>query len=100
MIDLLTHEYSLALYGVILWQIEEYLRQSIPWRDFLRPSLRDIGRSLVWVGAIVVFDDELLARYNAIAHVDYQQAPFWMYILAGFFVDIGRSKFTGKKDTE
>lgn len=90
---ILLHEYSLALYGVILWQVE----QAFVVKDWtIKHSIRNVGRSLIWVGVIVVFDDELLAQYNKIVILDYKEAPFWLYIIAGFLIDIVRSYFTKK----
>jgi hypothetical protein len=90
-LQILKHEYTLAFYGVVLWQVEQYFAK----KNFtFRKAFRNIGRSLVWVGAVVVFDDELLAQYNHIAQLDYAIAPWWMYIVAGFSIDILRSSFT------
>jgi hypothetical protein len=97
MMWIFAHEYSLVMYGVILWQVEQWLQSRTPFRGFLPTAARNIGRSMIWVGLIVVFDDELLAQYNSIAHVDYQNAPFWMYMVAGFAVDIVRGNFTKVK---
>jgi hypothetical protein len=94
---LLVHEYSLGMYGVMLWQFE----QAFTVKQFtFRQAFKNIGRSLVWVGAIVVFDDELLSQYNKIANLDYQYTPWWMYLGAGFCVDIIRSRFAREKVKE
>jgi hypothetical protein len=46
------------------------------------------------VGIIVVFDDEILAKYNEWAAMDYADAPLYMYTMAGFFIDMIRTKIT------
>lgn len=100
MIDLINaiifHPYFLATYGVILWQVEQWFETKETFRHFLSRSLRNIGRSLIWVGVIVVFDDEIMAKYNQWAAVDYKEIPLYMYTVAGFFIDFIRSKWIDK----
>jgi hypothetical protein len=85
LIKILTHEYVLTLYGVILWQIEQSIEQKLTFNESLKKIKRNVISSFVWVGFIIVFDDELLSRYNEFAHVDYDEPPFFMYIIGGFF---------------
>lgn len=98
MIDLINsvilHPYILAIYGVLLWQVEQWFTSKKPVKDFLNTSTRNIGRSLIWVGIIVVFDDEILAKYNEWAAMDYIEMPLYMYTISGFFIDLVRSKLT------
>jgi hypothetical protein len=94
--NLLTHEYSLALYGVILWQGEQFFTSKKSFFNFIQESSRNIGRSMLWVGLVVVFDDELLAQYNHWAAMDYTEAPKWLYTIAGFSIDIIRTNITTK----
>jgi hypothetical protein len=89
----ISHPYSLAVYGVLLWQVEQWFESKENWRTFLGHSQRNIGRSLIWVGVVVVFDDEIMAKYNHWAAVDYAVIPLWFYTAAGFFIDLIRSKF-------
>ncbi len=91
---ILSHEYTLAVYGVLLWQFEQYFVSKDPLKEFLNKSHKNIGRSLIWVGIIVVFDDEILAKYNEWAAMDYVDAPLYMYTMAGFFIDMIRTKIT------
>lgn len=92
--NILSHEYTLAVYGVLLWQLEQYFVSSDPIKEFLNKSHKNIGRSLIWVGIIVVFDDEILTKYNEWAAMDYSEAPLFMYTVAGFFIDMIRTKIT------
>lgn len=95
--ELIFHEYILALFGVVLWELEQVFAKKIKTK---KKFFGNIGRSMVWIGLIVSFDDELLARYNAIALVHYKHPPFWMYILIGFLTDIIRTRFTKKVKEE
>lgn len=88
------HPYILAIYGVLLWQIEQWFTSRKTFKDFIFSANRNIGRSLIWVGVIVVFDDELLAKYNEWAAMDYHEMPLYMYTISGFFIDLIRSKLT------
>jgi hypothetical protein len=91
------HPYTLAVYGVLLWQVEQWWRSKADWRTFLKDSQRNIGRSLVWVGLVVVFDDEIIGKYNHWAASDIPNpAPIYFYTLAGFFIDIIRTKIIDK----
>lgn len=95
------HEYVLALYGVMAWHTEEFLRSKKSLREFHIEAWRETGRALVWIGLVVVFDDEILEQYNRWAEVDYHVAEPWMYVAAGFFITVLRSriqKFVGKKE--
>jgi hypothetical protein len=93
---ILTHEYLLAVYGVLLWQVEQYFESKDTIKEFAKKSHKNIGRSLIWVGIVVVFDDELLAKYNHWAALDYVETPLYMYTVAGFFIDLIRSKIFSK----
>jgi hypothetical protein len=93
LIKILTHEYVLTLYGVILWQIEQSIEQKLTFNESLKKIKRNVVSSFVWVGFIIVFDDELLSRYNEFAHVDYDKPPFFMYIIGGFLIDFFRTKY-------
>jgi hypothetical protein len=93
---ILTHEYILAVYGVLLWQVEQYFESKDNLKTFLKHSSKNIGRSLIWVGVVVVFDDELLAKYNHWAAMDFKEVPSYMYTISGFFIDFIRSQLTSK----
>jgi hypothetical protein len=92
--SVILHPYVLAIYGVLLWQVEQWFTSKKPIREFYNDANRNIGRSLIWVGVVVVFDDELLAKYNEWAAMDYHEMPLYMYTIAGFFIDFIRSRFT------
>jgi hypothetical protein len=98
LINILIHEYTLTLYGVILWQIEQSLEKKLSFNETIKKIKRNVISSFVWVGFIIVFDDELLARYNEFAHVDYETPPFFMYILGGFLIDFFRTKYKKFKE--
>ena len=100
MIDLINsvilHPYVLAMYGVVLFQIEQYFSSKKPFGQFWEISKGNVYRSLVWVGLVVVFDDEILAQYNHWAAKDYEEMPLYMYTISGFFIDFIRTKITKK----
>jgi hypothetical protein len=90
------HPYFLAVYGVLLWQTEQWFESKSKFNVFIRSSQRNIGRSLIWVGLVVVFDDEIMRKYNQWAELDYTEIPLYFYTIAGFFIDLIRSKFIDK----
>lgn len=90
--SIIFHPYMLAVYGVILWQVEQWYTSKKSFKEFWKDAHKNVGRSLVWVGIVVVFDDEILGKYNHWAAVDYQEMPLYMYTVAGFFIDLIRSK--------
>jgi hypothetical protein len=95
--NFILHPYVLAVYGVLLWQVEEWWKSKDNWKIFLVKSQRNIGRSMIWVGLVVVFDDELINKYNEWAASDFPiPAPIYFYTLAGFFIDFIRTKFIDK----
>lgn len=94
--SIIFHPYVLALYGVTLWQIEQWFSSKKPFRQFLADAHRNIGRSLVWVGIVVVFDDEIMGKYNHWAAIDYTEIPLYFYTIAGFFIDLIRTKIIDK----
>jgi len=100
MIDIINsvifHPYVLAMYGVLIFQLEQYFISKKSYKEFLRSAKGNIYRSLVWVGLVVVFDDELLSQYNNWAAKDYEQMPLYMYTVAGLFIDFIRTKITKK----
>ncbi len=87
--SLFTHPYTLVLYGIILWQIE----QSITKGFDLEERKKNIGRSLVWGSLIVIFDDEAMEFIEEKLDIMFE-ATWYFYIGGGFFVDIIRSKFS------
>jgi hypothetical protein len=96
---LLLHEYLLTVYGILIWQFEQYFSFNGTIKEYLKYSYRTIGRSLIWGGIIVIFDDEILAKYNEWAEYDYIDMPLYMYTVAGFFVDVIRTKITKTIDS-
>lgn len=93
---ILFHPYFLAVYGVLLWQVEQWYSSKKTFKEFYKESYRNIGRSLIWVGIIIVFDDEIISKYNSWAAVDYMEIPLYFYTMAGFFIDIIRTKIFNK----
>lgn len=94
--SIIFHPYVLALYGVTLWQIEQWFSSKKPFGQFLKDAHRNMGRSLVWVGIVVVFDDEIMGKYNQWAAMDYTEIPLYFYTIAGFFIDLIRTKIIDK----
>lgn len=92
--SIILHPYILAVYGVLLWQVENWFTSKKPFKQFLNDASGNIGRSLIWVGVVVVFDDEILSKYNEWAAMDYHEMPLFMYTIFGFFIDLIRSKLT------
>lgn len=90
LINILTHEFTLTLYGVMLFHIEQCIQLKTPYKESVEKVKKGVISSLIWIGFVIAFDDELLARYNEFAHVDYSDPPFFMYILGGFMVDFLR----------
>lgn len=95
--SILLHPYFLAVYGVLLWQVEQWYSSKKTFKEFWKESYRNIGRSLIWVGVVIVFDDEILEKYNVWAAVDVnlKDHPYF-YTIAGFFIDFIRSKIFNK----
>lgn len=99
---ILTHEYTLAMYGVVAWQLNKFFMSKKTLRQYHREAWREMGQALVWVGIAVVFDDEILAQYNDWAEMDYHAPEPWMYIMAGFSITVLRTKIAdrlGLKET-
>jgi len=87
----LGHPYLLCLYGIILWQLEQQLTNKIT----LKNRVAFVGRSMIWAGAIVVFDDEIISVINE--KIDFVIHEEWyFYLIAGFLIDIVRSVVTSK----
>lgn len=87
LLNIFTHEFTLTLYGVMLFHIEQCIQDKLPYKESVKNIKRGVVSSLIWVGFVIAFDDELLSRYNEFANVDYSDPPFFMYILGGFMVD-------------
>lgn len=87
------HEYLLALYGVLLWHLEQYFHYKGTFKEYISKSFKTIGSSLIWVGIALVFDDELLDQYNDWANENYMDIPKVGYVMIGFFIDVIRSRF-------
>jgi len=86
-INILTHEYVLVLYGVIFWEIALGNKGKR-----IRNGIRGMGLG----GVVIAFDDELLARYNHFALIDFASFPWYLYVVAGFFADLVLTKFIFK----
>lgn len=94
--SVILHPYVLAIYGVLLWQVEQFFSLKKPIKQFIKEAAPNIGRSMIWVGLIVVFDDEIMGKYNVWAAVDYIEIPLYFYTIAGFFIDVIRTKVSNK----
>ena len=89
-----THEYVLAFYGVICWQLAEFFGTKKTWRSYWKTETRETLRSLIWIGILIAFDDELLSWYNHFTWHDKQETFPAMYFVGGFFIDYFRIKFS------
>ena len=94
--SIILHPYVLAMYGVLLWQVEQYFSLKKPFKHFIKEVGPNLGRSLIWVGIVVVFDDEIIGKYNQWAAVDYTEIPLYFYTIAGFFIDFIRTRISSK----
>ena len=81
---LLTHEYAMALYGVLGWQLLQGVYQK---NNHIGEHLADVLKSMGWAGLIVIFDDEIIAQFNKFAEIDYDVMPKYGYTIAGFAID-------------
>lgn len=91
--SIILHPYFLAIYGVLLWQVEQWYSSKKSFKEFLKDSYKNIGRSLIWVGIVVVFDDEIIEKYNMWAALDIKlEDHLYYYTIAGFFIDVIRTK--------
>jgi hypothetical protein len=103
--DLLLHEYAFVLYGVLAWQLQQHFTH----KTTIRQRLNFIGRSMIWGGMLVVFDDELAdwllesfeidlyfydENHNAIG------IDWYFYTAIGFLIDIIRQKITNHKEAK
>lgn len=83
----LIHPYALVFYGILLWEIEQSFAHGLHFKQ----RVNNIGRGLIWGGAIVVFDDEIIDLIDDKFDV-FIDATWYYYLGAGFFIDIIRSK--------
>lgn len=94
---IIVHPYFLAVYGILLWQVEQWYTSKKSFKEFWKDAHRNIGRSLIWVGLIVVFDDEVESKYNQWAAADIKlKEHLYFYTIAGFFIDLIRTKIIDK----
>lgn len=84
---MMTHEYLMVLYGVLLWQAEQAIVNPMP----LRNRAKLVGRSMIWGGLVVIFDDEIV---HMVGHFTGYVAvlEWYYYVVAGFFIDVVRSR--------
>lgn len=89
--ELLLHPYCLTFYGIMLWQIEQSFTKGLRVRE----RINFVGRSLIWGGAICVWDDELIELVEDKFDV-LLETEWYFYVTAGFLIDVIRQKFTDK----
>jgi len=93
--NLILHPYALVFYGILLWEIEQSFAHGLDFKQ----RINNIGRSLIWGGAIVVFDDEIVElvedKFDVLLDV-----TWYHYSGAGFFIDIIRSKIAHEPDKQ
>lgn len=92
---ILTHEYFLVFYGVVIWYVaawsfekNKYDRKGkdFSFRDWKRKTYDNFIVTLVVAPLVVVFDDELLALYNQLTGKDVQLGRM-IYLFAGPVTD-------------
>lgn len=86
---MITHEYLMVLYGVLLWQAEQAIVHPLP----LRTRARFVGRSMIWGGMVVIFDDEIVEMVGHFTGY-VVELDWYYYLVAGFFIDVIRNKIT------
>jgi len=90
----LMHPYALVFYGILLWEVEQTFAHGLKFRE----RLGNMGRGMIWAGAIVAFDDEIVELIET--KLDIILIVEWYYYLAaGFFIDIIRSKISPDEPT-
>lgn len=87
------HPYSLVVYGILLWQIEQSITKGFNYQE----RSKNLGKSLVWGSLIVIFDDEAMEFIQEKLDIVFD-ANWYFYLGGGFFVDIIRSKIS-KEET-
>lgn len=83
------HPYVLVFFGILLWQAEQAFTVGLR----IKERMNFVGRSLIWGGAIVVFDDEILDYLYDTMGLGFE-TEWYFYIIAGFFIDIIRTQIT------
>jgi hypothetical protein len=96
-IPMLSHEYVVAGYGVVMFHLEKFFRfvnlaqkNKLGWRSLFKFwwfEWDDMVRSFFWVGVLIAFDDDLVAKYNSWAETDIASPTTWMYFVTGFGID-------------
>ncbi len=84
----ITHEYFLCFYGVVLWYallavIEtKFNKKHFVFKDWWKRNVLDIVVTMAIAPLMVVFDDELINLYNDTIEEDLQLGKVF-YLLAG-----------------
>ena len=84
----LTHEYFLCFYGVILWYLllagieKKFAKRPFVFKDWYKRNILDIAVTMGIAPLMVVFDDELIKLYNNTVENDIEMGKIF-YLLAG-----------------
>lgn len=98
LIAILTHEYSLVIYGTALWELQQQFSKPIP----IKARFKHLGSSMIWGGLLVAFDDEIadllfehtgVDLYNDLGSAE-NTIEWYFYVIMGFTIDIIRNKIT------
>lgn len=96
----LTHEYFLCFYGVILWYallavIEKTAtKKPFVFKEWYKRNILDIVVTMAIAPLMVVFDDELIDFYNGTIENDIEVGKLF-YLLAGPAYNIAVRAVTG-----
>jgi len=91
--NILSHEYLLIVYGIVLWHFMEYvafknreqdLKKRKKWK---KEQIDDFILSLSFAPLIVIFDDEILKYYNTIFDGTQEVFDKKIYFLSGLCID-------------
>jgi len=84
----LTHEYFLCFYGVVLWYAllagveKKFSKKPFVFKDWYKRNILDIVVTMAIAPLMVVFDDELIELYNGTIEEDIEMGKLF-YLLAG-----------------
>ena len=101
-----TEDYMYMVYGVLLLHVYKWFifggmvqKHKLPWTSLFKfwwLEWDDIGKSLVWAGVTIAFDDVIVGWYNGWAEQDIIVLTSEMYFGAGFFIDFFRKAIATK----
>lgn len=109
-ISIVTHEYFLVFYGLMLWHLVRWWRAGNKYekdggnglgfdnKKWWKLEKNDIILSLAFAPLLIIFDDEILNWYNTTFENEYASLDKWMYLLGGTVIDRIVNVLFGNKD--